>query len=212
MVNTAGQVKRATDAAALAIGQIQLRNDNSDETDLTAIAKGYVLMNLGMDSDLQNQVSDNFVKAIRGESDGATTYTVTVTLNANSDLLEAQSETLVISSTVEVVTIPTEVALMLPNTLSEDDSELSALRTLGKSFARELLGEDDSSLFKSMESLYEYAVEQSVLAVERMLDLYDEPGYCTPPDGDLRGLSFIEGGVNNVHTEPPPNVSAPVTK
>ncbi|WP_231908908.1 TadE/TadG family type IV pilus assembly protein [Marinomonas sp. TW1] len=200
MVNTSSQVKRATDAAALAIGQIQLRNENDEETDLDAIAQGYVLNNLGMDSGLIDQVQESSITVTQGSIDDHPTYTVSVTLNVQSDLLGAQAEDQIISSTVEVVSIPTEVALMLPNTLLENDSELSALRTAGKNFARNLFGEDSDDAERAQR------VWLSLVPYSQAVNVFDEndpdrisrwasPGALNPPE--LRSL-FRTGQVRSM--------------
>ncbi|ADZ93300.1 TadE/TadG family type IV pilus assembly protein [Marinomonas mediterranea] len=200
MVNTAGQLKRATDAAALAIGQIQLRNNNDDETDLDSIAQGYVLNNLGMDSGLIDQIDTTSIFVTQGTNDGHPTFTVTVTLNTQSDLLNAQTEDQVISSTVEVVSTPTEVALLLPNTLTEDEPELVALRKLGKSFARNLLGEDtdaSNSAQKVWLSLVPFSQAVNVYDADdpERISRWAAAGALNPPE--LRSL-FKTGKVRSL--------------
>ena len=57
MTNNAAQIKRATDAAAIAIGNQLLMDSRSTPEQLSKMAWGYVQNNLGMDSDLFEQIS-----------------------------------------------------------------------------------------------------------------------------------------------------------
>ncbi|MBJ7536156.1 pilus assembly protein [Marinomonas sp. C1424] len=140
MINSSAQVKRATDAAAMAIGNIELRSGNEGKlSDLQTVAYGYVKNNLGMDAELLGQIAQSQIRVSRGKSDNGVTYSVSVTLNAQSALLGAEEVGQVISSTTEVVTQDTEVALVIPNSAgSASSANLSALHELSKDFMGEL--------------------------------------------------------------------------
>lgn len=200
MVNSSAQVKRATDVAALAIGNIQLANGNGDNVDLQKIASGYVLSNLGMDSGLINQIEAEQVTVTKGEVDGSPTYKVSVSLIAQSDLLKAGGQEQVIYSTVEVVSRPTEVALILPNSGVENSAELAALRKVSKEFARNLLGDESAG------TAINQKVWLSLVPFSQSVNVYDaddpdrinrwaEFGALNPPE--LRSL-FKTGKVRSL--------------
>ncbi|QHF44352.1 hypothetical protein PspS35_11415 [Pseudomonas sp. S35] len=146
MTNNAAQVKRATDAAAIAIGNQQLMDSRSTPAELKKIAWGYVQNNLGMDSDLFEQLEYDSLKvsSAGGGDEKPLTLRVEVSLHAQAVLIGGERRQQHVHSTVEVVSRPTEVALILPTTLSETTPNLAALRRLGKSFAGNLLGEDSN--------------------------------------------------------------------
>lgn len=143
MTNNASQVKRATDAAAIAIGNQQLMDSRTTAAELKKIAWGYVQNNLGTDSDLFEQLEyDSLKVSSAGGGDDPVTLRVEVSLHAQALLIGGARRRQQVHSTVEVVSRPTEVALILPTTLNETAPNLAALRRLGKSFAGNLLGED----------------------------------------------------------------------
>lgn len=138
----AAQVKRATDAAALAVGRAALAKNNSeyDSSDLQALAWQYIQSNLGMNTELVQQLSEADVAVSSGRSSKARrTYTVTLNFTTHSTLLHLADKSQSIYSTAEVIYRPTEVALVLPNTSTETSSELAVLRTLGSQFADDFL-------------------------------------------------------------------------
>ncbi|WP_230389682.1 hypothetical protein [Vibrio nitrifigilis] len=140
-VDSISQVKRATDAAAMAIGYKELANSNNDsKADLLIIARDYISNNLGMDSLLQEQVDLSTVQIQTGTtSDGAITYKVSVDVKVEAVQLGEELDDKTISSTVEVMARPTEISMMLPNTNSESDADIAALKRLGKSFADDFI-------------------------------------------------------------------------
>lgn len=119
MTNNAGQVKRATDAAAIAIGNQQLMDSRTTAAELKKIAWGYVQNNLGMDSDLFEQLEyDSLTVSSAGGGDAPVTLRMEVSLHAQAFLIGGERRQQQVHSTVEVVSRPTEVALILPTTLS----------------------------------------------------------------------------------------------
>ncbi|MCE0495925.1 hypothetical protein [Vibrio salinus] len=146
-VDSISQVKRATDTAALAIGYKEMANTNGDDNEaLRALASGYILSNLGLDSELADQVDTSSVQVVKSEADsGSVTYKVSVRVTAESSVLGAESKEEVISSTVEVMSRPTEVALMLPNSYYESNSDISALKRLANEFAQDFISDDSQS-------------------------------------------------------------------
>lgn len=137
------QLKRATDAAALALGRThpEYKDDSASQQEM---AEQYVRANLGLNS----AVLDNLgaVSVSMGSSTaGNTTYKVSVTVTNVPLLIGAGNRELTISSTSEVRQMSTEVALAIPNTLSETASNLTVLRRLGKHFAESLIGDSTNT-------------------------------------------------------------------
>ncbi|WP_205504989.1 Tad domain-containing protein [Pseudomonas viridiflava] len=146
MVSNAAQVKRATDAAAMAVGNERLINGENSMPKLSALAYDYVKNNLGMDSQLAEQIDySNFELSKTVDDESRVRYRAEVSFHADPELLGGKRQDLNVHSTVEVISRATEIALMLPNTGSENDAQLAALRRLGKNFITSLLGEDSSS-------------------------------------------------------------------
>ncbi|WP_437609398.1 TadE/TadG family type IV pilus assembly protein [Erwinia sp. V71] len=140
----AAQVKRATDAAALAVGREALSKNNSDYTaaERQQLAWQYVRSNLGMNSELVQQLDAADVTVTEGRSSNARrTYTVTVSFASKPMLLAVEGQQHEIYSTAEVIYRPSEVALVLPNTSSETNAELAVLRRLGNNFATDFLAD-----------------------------------------------------------------------
>jgi Flp pilus assembly protein TadG len=135
------QLKRATDAAAMAVGNQRLLDDRMTEAQMQALAAGFVRANLGTDRELIDQVDDSTVtvRQQRGE-EGKLTITVSASFFANAPMLGAKSQELPVSSTAEVVNRPVEVAFVVPNTLSENDRDIAALRRMTMDFAKQVLG------------------------------------------------------------------------
>ena len=148
MTNGAAQVKRATDAAAMAVGRERLAKGATPLEALKPLAYAYVVNNLGMDSELAAQIDQEKLTLSEQEDDeGRTRYKVAVTYQATADLLGAEPQEIQVHSTVEVQPSALEVALIVPNTLSEDARNLAVLRRLGNNFAQNLIaGREDAWL------------------------------------------------------------------
>jgi len=146
----AAQIKRATDAAAWAIGnQVVVshsENQSFNEQDMTELAYMYIAHNLGMNTQLSSQITRENISVTRGEDDGAIqTYTVSVSFNTAPELLKINSIRQDIFSEVEVRTASLEVALAIPNTLSEGGPNMAALRRMGNSFAQALVSSNENA-------------------------------------------------------------------
>ncbi|QCR10253.1 pilus assembly protein [Brenneria rubrifaciens] len=141
----ATQIKRATDAAALAVGhQVVISgNENKayDPEQMRELAFDYVKANLGLNSKLAEKLTFDKVSLSEGRSDNDyPTYTVTASFTTAPALLQLGESEQEVYSTVEVLNRSTEVALILPNTAKEDRSNLAALRRIGNEFAENLIG------------------------------------------------------------------------
>lgn len=134
----ASQLKRATDAAALAVArEYAIRDDDFAQT-RDQIARDYVKSNLGLDSQLRQNVST--VTVTQGSSDdGNPTFRVEASFTSDAGLGGNTPQEITVHSTAEVRVAFTEVSLVLPNTLTETGAEMSTLRRLGKTFAQALI-------------------------------------------------------------------------
>lgn len=136
----AAQLKRATDAAALATVTTLVNNPDSD---LQQIAERYVRANLGMDSAQTGNELEVSIEIF--ESDGDPAVRVHASFSAQALLNKAGPRPVSVSSAALARNKSLEVALALPNTLNEDSAELAVLRRLGKRFARTLIGQSNNT-------------------------------------------------------------------
>ena len=175
MSNSAAQVKRATDAAAMAVGLKRVGEGEDSLENLKTLAAGYIFNNLGMDSSLGEQISDeNINLSEEADDDNRLRYTVAVTFEATPELLGGEAKEITVGSTVEVQPSALEVALALPNTTSEDERNLAVLRRLGNHFAESLLENRNNAWL----ALVPYSQSVNV-----------SPDYTDPSTGRPRGPS-----------------------
>lgn len=138
----AAQIKRAADAAALAVGRESLIKNNRDfgDAEKQQLAWAYTRANLGLNSRLVDELNIGDISVSEGRINGATrTYTVSISFASEPELLSVKPQEQVIHSTAEVIYRPTEVAMVLPNTGSETRGDLSALSRLTNTFAADFL-------------------------------------------------------------------------
>lgn len=146
LTNSAAQIKRATDMAALAVGHERLASGEKPLEDFKKLAYGYVVNNLGLDSTLAAQIDEEKLALSEQKDDqGRTRYKVEVTFQADADLLGVEPRDLLIHSTVEVQPSALEVALTLPNSGSENERNLDVLRRLSMRFAENLVKDRDDA-------------------------------------------------------------------
>lgn len=185
MVDSSSQLKRATDEAVLAVGRERLMDDTKTLAELTTLAQGYISHNLGLDASLAQRLNlDNVVLTTAEGENNRDRYTVTAQFDADSPLLEAGTKTITIHSTAEVISSPTEISLVLPNTITESSSDIAALRRLGRHFAEQLLtGANQTRL-----ALVPYSQSVNVYADDDTgrLRRWSTPAALTPPE--LRSL------------------------
>ncbi|ENO85318.1 hypothetical protein [Thauera linaloolentis] len=135
---SAAQLKHATDAAAMAVTMAHARDDTIDTQSL---AEKYVHANLGMDGAQFEQQLDIALETVtRDDADG---FRVSATFRASS--LLGNDADVTVSSAAVARNKSLEVALAIPNTLSENAANLAALRRLGKRFAENLIGNRDNT-------------------------------------------------------------------
>jgi hypothetical protein len=144
MASDASQLKRATDAAALAVAReyVRLGDDFAEVRD--TLAEDYVRANLGMDAHLKETLDTVTVTEGRN-GDGNLTFRIEAGFVSPPTLGGSEARPVTVHSTAELRVAFTEVALALPNTLSEDGANLSALRRIGKEFAENLIGDSDNT-------------------------------------------------------------------
>lgn len=112
MTTSAAQLKRATDAAAMAVAMDSMEQSGQSAQQLNQLAEQYVRSNLGMDSRLNSQIED--IQVATGRSGIGWTYRVSLQLNPVSPLLGAVSEPIHVHSTAYAEMPKTEIALVLP--------------------------------------------------------------------------------------------------
>lgn len=140
MTADASQLKRATDAAALA-ASMALAKDR--QADIQSIAERYVAQNLGMDSAQAGRELSVLAAPITVNDTGGAR--VTATFKASPMLASLADQNVSVHSAAISRNVSLEIALTLPNTLGEDSANLAALRRLGKSFSANMLKNTDTT-------------------------------------------------------------------
>lgn len=139
MKSTAAQLKRATDATALAVAQEAARNPDAN---VAQLAERYIASNLGMDQTLARQQITVRLEPLRtADGDG---YRVLATFRAPGELLGI-SDAVTVSSAAVARYTPLEVALMLPVDLSVSAGEMPTLRELSRNFIDRLFDNSNGS-------------------------------------------------------------------
>ena len=141
MTSDASQLKRATDAAALAIGREYLRSDKDFDALSQTLARNYVRANLGLDSDLRETLSDVSVTRGRNASDNAT-FEVTARFTSAAALSGNPAQTITVRSKVEAHVAFTEVALVVPSSFDVNPTSQAAMTRISQNFADSLIRQD----------------------------------------------------------------------
>lgn len=184
------QLKRAADAAALAVAREYSRGSDDFETRRDTLAEDYVRANLGMDEALGKTLEA--VSVTEGRStEGNLTFQVEASFTNTAELTGYGSRPIAVHSTAEVRVSSIEVALAIPNTLSEGSANLAVLRRLAKSFAEDLIGDNDHSWL----SLVPYSQAVSVYDSEdtNRIRTWTAPGALNPVE--LTSLWKLYGGL-----------------
>ena len=130
----AAQLKHATDAAATGISLAYAKDKG---TNVQELAEKYVQANLGFDDEqLSPGLKVEIAPFSKDDYDG---FRVSATFRATASMLGGKSQPVTVSSAAVAIYNPMEVAVVIPNTGSEDASELAALRRLTKMFAERLI-------------------------------------------------------------------------
>lgn len=173
MTADAAQMKRATDAAALASAAAYAKSRDADIQD---IAERYVAANLGMDrSQLSRALSIRVETITKNDMPGTR---VTATFEAASMLSGTPAEPVSVASAAVSRQRSLEVSMAIPNTLGEDANNLAALRRLGKSFANRLIENSESTWLALVP--YSQSVNIYDPAQENRLRLWSKAGALNP--------------------------------
>lgn len=184
--NTA-QLKRATDAAAMAVGNQRLLDDSLSPQQMQQLATSMVQANLGTDLALRDQVTSRDIEVrLQREDTGVSRISVSAAYSAASELLQAPTQRMEVSSTVEVVNRPVEVAIVVPNTGSEEARDIAALRRLIREFSERVLGSRPDG--QTWISLVPYSQSVNVYSADDTgrIRRWAAPGALTPVE--LRSL------------------------
>ncbi|WP_244664887.1 pilus assembly protein TadG-related protein [Candidatus Symbiopectobacterium sp. 'North America'] len=141
----ATQIKRATDAAALAVAhQATINGDEYDPEQIKELAYQYVKNNLGLNNALDNKLTREDVTVTEGRKNNTRkTYTVEASFNTQPSLLKLGARKQAVYSTAEVINRPTEIAMVLPVINGMSARDLAALKRLSKDFAKRMLDSAD---------------------------------------------------------------------
>lgn len=184
--NTA-QLKRATDAAAMAVGNQRLLDDRLSQQQMQQLATSMVRTNLGTDLALRERVAANYIKVTQQrDGEGVIRISVAAAYDAESALLQADTQRMEVSSSVEVVNRPVEVAIVVPNTNSENDRDIAALRRMVREFAEQVIGTRADG--RTWIALVPYSQSVNIYSAEDSgrLRRWAAPGALTPVE--LRSL------------------------
>lgn len=134
MTADAAQLKHATDAAAMATAVAHAKDTTTDAQEM---AERYVHANLGLDDEqLQSQLEITVEPYTYEDYDG---FRVSATFRADTDMLGGTPQPVTVSSAAVAVYNPTEISMLLPNTMDQDTSELNALHELAYAFAEQMI-------------------------------------------------------------------------
>lgn len=142
--SNASQLKRATDAAALAVAREYVLQEDDFPSRRDALAANYVRDNLGLDTQLRDAVSDISVRETTS-GDGSTLLSVEASVTSQPILDSFGQPTITVHSTAEVRAASTEVAVLLPNDLSANAGNLAATRRLARAFTRDVVEANETS-------------------------------------------------------------------
>ncbi|ACX86722.1 pilus assembly protein [Pectobacterium parmentieri] len=195
----ATQIKRATDAAALAVGhQATINGEEYSQEDINTLAYEYVKSNLGMNKALSEKLVAGDVSVTEGRNSATRkTYTVTVAFATKPSLLSLGARAQEVYSTSEVINRPTEVALVMPVTGDMSAGDIRSLKSVSHSFVERLLGSADTKRDNLWLSLVPYSQSVNVYDAEdaNRIRRWAAPGALNPPE--LRSL-FASGVVSSL--------------
>ncbi|WP_409310675.1 pilus assembly protein TadG-related protein [Pectobacterium sp. B1J-3] len=195
----ATQIKRATDAAALAVGhQATINSEEYSQEETNKLAYEYVKNNLGMNSALSEKLIAGDVTVTEGRNSATRkTYTVTVAFETKPNLLSLGARKQEIYSTSEVINRPTEIAFVMPVTGDMSEGDIRSLKSVSRSFVERMLDSADGKRDNLWLSLVPYSQSVSVYDAEdaNRIRRWAAPGALNPPE--LRSL-FASGVVSSL--------------
>lgn len=113
MTTSAAQIKRATDAAAMAVAMAAAENSGLDTAALRQMAETYVQNNLGMDAALDSDNIRNVTVSVAASGMGRT-YTVGAQMRSVSALVNAGTTWIDVASVAYAESPKTELAIVVP--------------------------------------------------------------------------------------------------
>ncbi|MEI7213500.1 pilus assembly protein TadG-related protein [Pectobacterium versatile] len=195
----ATQIKRAADAAALAVGhQATINGEEYSQEETNKLAYDYVKNNLGMNSALSEKLAAGDVSVTEGRnSETRKTYTVTVAFETKPSLLSLGARKQEVYSTAEVINRPTEIAFVMPVTGDMSEGDIHSLKSVSRSFVERMLSSADGKRDNLWLSLVPYSQSVSVYDAEdaNRIRRWAAPGALNPPE--LRSL-FASGVVSSM--------------
>ncbi|MDG0800028.1 pilus assembly protein TadG-related protein [Pectobacterium polaris] len=195
----ATQIKRATDAAALAVAhQATINGEEYSQEETNKLAYDYVKNNLGMNNALSEKLVVGDVAVTEGRnSETRKTYTVTVAFETKPSLLNLGTRKQEVYSTAEVINRPTEIAFVMPVTGDMSDADIRSLKSVSRSFVERMLSSADGKRDNLWLSLVPYSQSVSVYDAEdaNRIRRWASPGALNPPE--LRSL-FASGVVSSM--------------
>ncbi|MEQ9771405.1 Tad domain-containing protein [Pectobacterium jejuense] len=195
----ATQIKRATDAAALAVGhQATINGEEYSQEETNKLAYDYVKNNLGMNNALSEKLVVGDVAVTEGRnSETRKTYTVTVAFETKPSLLNLGARKQEVYSTAEVINRPTEVAFVMPVTGDMSEGDIRSLKSVSRSFVERMLSSADGKRDNLWLSLVPYSQSVNVYDAEdaNRIRRWSAPGALNPPE--LRSL-FASGVVSSM--------------
>ncbi|ASY82217.1 hypothetical protein BJK05_20435 [Pectobacterium polaris] len=195
----ATQIKRATDAAALAVAhQATINGEEYSQEETNKLAYDYVKNNLGMNNTLSEKLVVGDVAVTEGRnSKTRKTYTVTVAFETKPSLLNLGARTQEVYSTAEVINRPTEIAFVMPVTGDMSEGDIRSLKSVSRSFVERMLSSADGKRENLWLSLVPYSQSVNVYDAEdaNRIRRWSAPGALNPPE--LRSL-FASGVVSSM--------------
>ncbi|RRO21991.1 Tad domain-containing protein [Pectobacterium aquaticum] len=195
----ATQIKRATDAAALAVGhQATINGEEYSQEETNKLAYDYVKNNLGMNRALSEKLAAGDVSVTEGRnSETRKTYTVTVAFETKPSLLSLGARKQEVYSTSEVINRPTEIAFVMPVTGDMSEGDIRSLKSVSRSFVERMLSSADGKRDNLWLSLVPYSQSVSVYDAEdaNRIRRWAAPSALNPPE--LRSL-FASGVVSSI--------------
>ncbi|MEF9676927.1 Tad domain-containing protein [Pectobacterium aroidearum] len=195
----ATQIKRATDAAALAVGhQATINGEEYSQEETNKLAYEYVKNNLGMNKALSEKLVASDVSVAEGRNSATRkTYTVTVAFETKPSLMSLGARKQEVYSTAEVINRPTEIALVMPVTGDMSDADIRSLKSVSRSFVERMLSSADGKRDNLWLSLVPYSQSVNVYDAEdaNRIRRWSTPSALNPPE--LRSL-FASGVVSSL--------------
>ncbi|MEL4888112.1 pilus assembly protein TadG-related protein [Pectobacterium betavasculorum] len=195
----ATQIKRATDAAALAVGhQATINGEEYSQEDTNKLAYEYVKNNLGMNKSLSEKLVASDVSVTEGRNSATRkTYTVTAAFETKPGLLSLGVKKQEVYSTSEVINRPTEIAFVMPVTGDMSEGDIRSLKSVSRAFVERMLSSADGKRDNLWLSLVPYSQSVNVYDAEdaNRIRRWSTPSALNPPE--LRSL-FASGVVSSL--------------